>query len=192
LLAYQEFKNNITKALPEKKNLILILEKGQEILVENSKTIEQYCGFLTHTDFVPHNFRIFNNKMYLLDYSSLRFGNKYEGWARFLNFMALYNPSLEKALLFYVKNNRTPEEYQSLHLMRIFRLAEIIWYYTNLLSKTEGNLKKLNMHRVEFWSQVLSSIINNIPLEESIILNYRKVRDELRSDDEKHRQVGLH
>jgi len=93
-------------------------QAAYEFLQKNKDTIDQYSDFLTHTDFVPHNIRIANGKIYLLDSSSLRFGNKYEGWARFLNFMTLYNPALETALVQYVRDNRTPEESLALRLMR--------------------------------------------------------------------------
>jgi len=98
--SYQEFKNNIGEASPENKKLQETLQDGEMSLIKNKEIIEQYCGFLTHTDFVPHNFRVVNNDIYLLDHSSIRFGNKYEGWARFLNFMTLHNRPLEEALLF--------------------------------------------------------------------------------------------
>ncbi len=166
-------------------------EAGQ-FLETHKETIEQYCGFLTHTDFVPHNFRIAGDTMYLLDHSSLRFGNKYEGWARFLNFMALYNPALEAALVQYVADNRTPEESLSLRLMRVYRLGEIIWYYKNTLLKSSGNLLQLNQARVDFWSQVLDSQLSARLLADEVRASYIKTRDALRSDDEKERQVDLH
>ena len=53
--------------------------------------------------------------MYLLDHSSLRFGNKYEGWARFRNFTTFYNRPLEEALLLYMRNNRAEEKCFRLH-----------------------------------------------------------------------------
>lgn len=163
-----------------------------KFLETHEETIEQYCGFLTHTDFVPHNFRIAGDTMYLLDHSSLRFGNKYEGWARFLNFMTLYNPALEAALVQYVDDNRSPEESLSLRLMRVYRLGEIIWYYKNTLLKSTGNLLQLNQARVDFWSQVLDSQLCARPLADEVRASYIKTRDALRSEDEKERQVDLH
>ena len=136
--------------------------------------IEQYSGFLTHTDFVPHNIRVVGENIYLLDHSSIRFGNKYEGWARFCNFMALYNPPLEKALVKYVADNRTEEESISLRLMRIYRLGEIIWYYTSALDKSYGNLFALNKKRVELWSKMLENLLSENSLPESFIEDYKK------------------
>ncbi len=161
-------------------------------ITNNLENIEQYCGFLTHADFVPHNIRVVGNDIYLLDSSSMRFGNKYEGWARFLNFMVLYNKPLEEALVKYVSLNRTPEESLSFHLMRIYRLCEIISYYTETIKKSEGNLLILNKKRIYFWAEVLKSLLNNKPIENSVIEEYKKSRDSLRDEDEKVRQVGLH
>lgn len=166
--------------------------EAKEFLKAKKETIEQYCGFLTHTDFVPHNFRVVDGDMYLLDYSSLRFGNKYEGWARFLNFMTLYNPPLERALVQYVRDNRAEEELLSLKCMRVYRLGEIIWYYKNAASKSQGDLRTLNEKRVDFWSEVLTSVLRDKELPEQTRTAYIAARDTLRSAEEKQRQVGLH
>ena len=176
----------------ETRRLRPLLERAYKTLSENQKVIEQYCGFLTHTDFVPHNFRIVGSDIYLLDHSSLRFGNKYEGWARFMNFMTLYNRELEQALDTYVRENRTPEESASLHLMRIYRLGEILCYYARTLPKSSDNLRALNKARIEFWAQLLESLLSGIPLSDACITEYKKLRDTLRSDEEKKRQYRLH
>lgn len=168
------------------------VKKAQSELTAKKERIEQYCGFLTHTDFVPHNFRIRDNELFLLDFSALRFGNKHEGWARFLNFMSLHNPVLESLLVTYVKDNRAPEEYESLHLMRLFRLGEIITYYTNLLPKSSESLLTLNTARVSFWNELLQTELDGKKISHEIIASYQKLRDELRSTEEKQRQVGLH
>ncbi|MDC1205446.1 hypothetical protein N8083_01200 [Candidatus Pacebacteria bacterium] len=130
--------------------------------------------------------------MYLLDHSSLTFGNKYEGWARFLNFMELYNPPLCAALQKYVADNRTPEESVALRMMRIYRLGEILLYYTNTLQKCEGNLLKLNTARIDFWKTVLKHILHETPIPKETITIFQELRDSLRSEDEKERQRGLH
>jgi len=169
-----------------------LLQKAYGELDKGRSTIEQYSGFLTHTDFVPHNFRVLENAIYLLDHSSLRFGNKYEGWARFLNFMTLHNRPLEVALLEYLHANRTPEESTSLRLMRIYRLGEIICYYTRTLPKSEGSLLALNEARVGFWTKVLAATLEGEIVDENIVESYKTLRDSLRSDEEKERQIGLH
>jgi hypothetical protein len=168
------------------------LQEAYGALVTGQTRIEQYGGFLTHTDFVPHNFRIKDGTLYLLDFSSLRFGNKHESWARFLNFMTLYNPELETLLLTYVEKNRSKEERESLQLMRLFRLGEIVAYYTNTLEKSDGNLLTLNTNRIEFWTDVLVAELHNNRIDSSIRMNYKEKRDALRSVSEKDRQVGLH
>jgi len=167
-------------------------KESSAFLEKHAETIEQYCGFLTHTDFVPHNFRIKEGTMFLLDHSSLRFGNKYEGWARFLNFMSLYNPALEKALIEYVQENRAPEELLSLRLMRVYRLGEIVHYYRRTLEQSTGDLLLLNKARVEFWSAVLEYQLKDAPLPSSLREEYMRTRDSLRSEEEKARQIGLH
>ncbi len=163
-----------------------------KLLERNKDRIEQYCGFLTHTDFVPHNFRIKNGNMYLLDTSSLEFGNKHESWARFLNFMTLYNYKLEKALIEYIEHNRAPEERESMQLMRLYRLVEIITYYSNTLKKSADDLLSLNKARVEFWHDVLQAELRNERVRRDIVESYRITRDRLRSQDEKERQKNLH
>jgi hypothetical protein len=190
--AFEGFREHLIRAFPEKRALHEILGRARELLENHRDIIEQYSGFLTHTDFVPHNFRVMKDNIYLLDHSSIRFGNKYEGWARLVNFMTLHNPELSKALIEYVKNNRTPEELLSLKLMRLYRLVEIIFYYTNTLSKSSGDLLKLNQARVEFWTRVLEAVLNDEPVSENTVEEYKKTRDSLRSEDEKKRQVGLH
>ncbi len=189
---FNTFQVSILKSLPEKKQLHALIEKAEQFLQMNTEIIEQYCGFLIHTDFVPHNFRIIGDKIYLLDHSSIRFGNKYEGWARFLNFMTLYNPPLEKSLVQYVKDNRTPEESLALKLMRVYRLGEIICYYANTLNKSSNDLLALNQKRIEFWSQVLKAIINDAPVPEKLTEEYKRARDLLRSEEEKQRQKELY
>lgn len=189
---FDSFIENITRAQVSNTALHTLLTKAQKKLRAHEMIIEQYSGFLTHTDFVPHNIRIADDTIYLLDHSSLAFGNKYEGWARFLNFMTLYNPPLEQALEQYVRDNRTPEESVSLRMMRIYRLGEIIWYYAQTLKKSDGDLHTLNSARITFWSTVLTYMLNDEKLPESVIREYTQIRDSLRSADEKKRQQGLH
>jgi len=168
------------------------VQQVQDRLVDQQERIEQYGGFLTHTDFVPHNFRIAGDTMYLLDWSSLEFGNKHESWARFLNFMTLYNPELETLLITYVEQNRAPEERESLQLMRLYRLSELITYYTNTLQNSEGNLLALNQARVQFWRDVLLAELQNKRVERDVVAAYKTTRDQLRSAGEKERQKNLH
>ena len=155
-------------------------------------TIEQYCSFLTHWDFTPQNIRIRGGQLYLLDHSSLRFGNKYEGWARFINFMELYHPTLAHALTQYVRDNRAPEESAALQSMRVYRLLELIRHYAVWLPRTDGNLNALARERIRFWGAVLRCVLENTPVPTSVVAAYTAKRDALRSNEEKQRQVGLH
>ena len=118
--------------------------------------------------------------------------DRYEGWARFLNFMTLYNPALEVALTKYVADNRSEGEVKALHLMRLYRLGEIICYYLNTLSRCEGDLKTLNRARVDFWAAVFACRLNNAPVSDEVIKNFQATRDRLRSGAEKKRQQDLH
>jgi hypothetical protein len=188
-----QFAKELKEGLPTKIDLHTLFETAKDILTEHKKTIEQYGNFLTHTDFVPHNFRIdASNTMYLLDHSSLAFGNKYECWARFLNFMTLYNRDLENALTQYVHDNRSLGEQKSLWLMRIYRLCEITLYYYNATKRSDGNLLLLNTARINFWSTVLKYMIEELPVPATVITDYELLRDSLRSEDEKERQKNLH
>lgn len=167
-------------------------EAAYAALEQGSLRIDQYAGFLTHSDFVPHNFRVRDGHLYLLDHSALRFGNKYESWARFINFMVLYNPPLANALLAYVSENRLPGESETLRLMRIYRGIEIIAYYTRLISRSDGPLKELNKERISFWKAVLTSIVDRVTLSPEVRESYMAKRDALRTPEEKLRQQGLH
>jgi len=192
LHTFANFGNTLCDALPDDSMLCHALDRGVAFLAEHKKTIEQYSGFLTHIDFVPHNFRIVNGDIYLLDHSSIRFGNKYEGWARFVNFMEVYSRELARWLVQYVRDNRTEEESLSLKLMRIYRLGEIIYYYADTIEQSSGDLLKLNRARVVLWRDVLTAILADTPVPPEVIGQYKQTRDSLRSADEKKRQKGLH
>lgn len=181
-----------TERLTGDTRLTQALTKAEELLEQHAETIERYTGFLTHTDFVPHNIRVKDGHIYLLDHSSLRFGNKYEGWARFLNFMMLYHPELERAFVEYVRDNRTPEESLSLRLMRIYRLVELIRYYAGWLDSASGDLLALTQARLSFWTDALVALLDEKSLGTERIEKYKQLRDQLRSDEERRRQQNLH
>ncbi len=169
-----------------------LLNDAIEIIRTQEETLDRYSGFLTHWDFIPQNFRIRDGKVYLLDLTSVRFGNKYEGWARFVNFMTLYNPPLAEALIEYVHLNRTDEELRSLKLMRVYRLVELIRYYATWLSHTEGGICELARARITFWTEVLDAVLKDREVPDQTIREYKAKRDSLRSDDERLRQKDLH
>lgn len=164
------------------------LAAAQSFLTERKENIERYAGFLTHTDFVPHNLRIADEHLYLLDHTSLRFGNKYESWGRFVNYMTLYHPALESALVDYVRTNRSVEEYEALRLMRAYKLGFLIAFYASNLAKTSGDLHELSIRRVRFWTQALEAVLADEALSLNVIDAYKKERDALRSEEEKSRQ----
>jgi uncharacterized protein Usg len=106
--------------------------------------------------------------------------------------MTLYNPELERALIEYIKNNRSQEETLSLQLMRIFRLTELIRYYVFTLENLSGNVLTLNKKRIDFWSNALEAVLHNQLMHKETIDEYKTTRDSLRSEDEKQRQKNLH
>lgn len=192
LASFHTFVNDFSSYPEGSEELRSDLNEAHSVLKTHARAIDQYSGFLTHTDFVPHNFRLQGDDLYLLDHSALRFGNKYEGWARFLNYMTLYNPPLERALVKYISDNRTQGEVLSLKLMRLYRLGEIIWYYADKALKSEGDLRALNHARVTFWGSLLHATLRDTTLTEEQIRAYTTTRDRLRSDDEKTRQINIY
>ncbi|MDO8604237.1 MAG: hypothetical protein Q7K40_02435 [bacterium] len=184
---FEFFKKKIEENFPNK-NLSSTLETATHFLKSNKPIIDRYSRYLVHQDFVPHNFRIKNSEVYMLDCSAVYFSNKYEGWARFLNYMLIHNPKLEKLLTRYILDNRGEEEYLSLRLMRVLKVAELLEYYTRSLKKTEGNLRLLTEVRIEFWHDVLKALPTNKELADNIRSDYLTKRDSLRSVEEKERQ----
>lgn len=189
---FDKYKQEVLAKTEDNDELDALLSQARTFLFENKNVIDLYSGFLVHWDFVPHNLRIADNEIYLLDHSSLRFGNKYESWARFVNFMALYNPDLELALQKYVGENRGEKQFLSLRLMRVFRLMELIWYYTNSLAIASGDLLTLNKKRIDLWTNVLSAVIGGKTVAAEILNEYKSLRDSLRDREEKKRQAILH
>lgn len=190
--SFAGFHTSATHGYPEDGALAASLARAASLLEDERDAIEQYCGFLTHADFVPHNLRVYEDNVYLLDAASLHFGNKYESWARFVNFMLLYNRDLERALLDYVRLNRTPEEEASLRLMRMYKLGVLLAHYVRTLPRSSGELRQLNQARIRFWRTVLEYLLDNRDIPQTIITDYQRERDSLRSDEEKRRQEALH
>lgn len=164
------------------------LARALKFLTEYIKTIERYGRFLAHTDFVPHNFRINNKEIYMLDCSAVHFGNKYEGWARFLNYMYIHNPALERLLVEYLRKNRGEEEYLSLRLMRIYKVGHLLAYYARSLKDTTGNLHTLTELRINLWNDILKCLLDDVTPKEKLATTYREKRNALRSPEEKERQ----
>lgn len=165
-----------------------VLKQAYDFLEAHKTSIDKYCNHLVHTDFVPHNFRVHGKRLYVLDAAAVEFGNKYEGWARFLNYMVIHNPDLEKLLSEYILRNRGEEDYLNLRLMRAYKIGYLIEYYARSLPKTEGDLYELTKKRIAFWHRVLESVLEDAPLPREVIDEYKGKRDTLRSDEEKRRQ----
>jgi len=191
-----EYGNDVLALLPpnnpDKERLSTLFDTVLTLINEHSEALERYDSFLTHWDFMPQNFRVKDGKLYLLDLTSMRFGNKYEGWARFINFMTLYHPPLAQALVDYVHLNRTKEEARVLTVMRAYRLVELIRYYATWIEKTTGDTLALAEARISFWTDVLAHVLKDKPIPNGRIEAYKTVRDALRSEEEKLRQKGLH
>lgn len=164
------------------------LTEGAIFLEENRNTLEVFDRYLIHFDLVPHNFRIKDRQLHLLDFVSFRLGNKYESWARFINYMEVHNPALVPLLLEYVKNDRGENEYLSLRLMRVYKAGFLLEYYAKTYEKTEGNLKALTAARLTFWTAVLRAVIKDEPVSAEVRAHYYSERDTLRTEEEKERQ----
>lgn len=173
-------------------SLRAVLKRAETFLAEHCLTIDRYANYLTHTDFVPHNFRIAEHSLFMLDcvpnYATIHFGNKYEGWARFLNYMLIHSPELERLLCEYVRRNRGEDEYLSLRLMRTYKIAFLLDFYAKSLAKTIGDLHALTLERLAYWRGALEAILEDRPVSKEVTDRYVATRDSLRSKEEKERQ----
>lgn len=188
---FDRLKDSALRLHPDE-SLRTTLEKAKTFLTENKLVIDQYANYLTHTDFVPHNFRIAEHILFMLDcvpnYATVHFGNKYEGWARFLNYMLIHSPELEKLLTTYIKDARGDEEYLSLRLMRAYKITFLIEYYARALEKTSGDLHTLTLARLAYWQEALTAILEDRPVKKEVTEDYVATRNALRSEEEKERQ----
>jgi len=186
--SFERLKKNILILQSNNITLKEILEEAGKLLHENKDLVNTHCGYLTHTDLAPGNTRINKRKTYMIDLTSMLFGNKYEGWARFLNWAIIHSPNLEKVILEYVKANKDEEEYLSLQLMRIYKATFLIDYHAKSLKKTSGNLHILTEKRVELWTTILGHLLNDRPMPSQIIYQHRSDCSNLRSPEEIERQ----
>jgi hypothetical protein len=189
--SYGEFARRARENDPGNERIADLLTQGADMLSKYRTSIERYCGFLTHADFVPNNMRIHDHTVYLLDYASIHFGNKYESWARFLNYMVHHSPALEAALSAYVRENRGEEEHQNLRLMRIFKLGFLLAYHTHAKNVAEGDLHALSSERVAFWCDVLACVLHDTPVEPDRINTYLRILHSLRTPEERARQKEM-
>lgn len=164
------------------------LETAKDIFNKNSHLIPRFSHYLVHEDFCPHNFRVNDKKIYTLDHTAINFGNKYLAWARFLNYMVIHNPTLERKLVRDLEKNRTSDEARCLQLFRIYKTVFLIMYYVKTSQKTSGKLLKLTKLRINFWHNFLTKLIQDKTLTKVELANYIRQRDSLRSGEEKNRQ----
>jgi hypothetical protein len=150
--------------------------------------IDRYSGFLDHTDLVPHNFRIKNGSLYALDQVAIRFGNKYEMWARFINYMVIHNPDLADLLVRYVEEKRGGEDALMLRIMRCYKVGVLLRYYADSMKNATDSVLELTRARFAFWSEILGHLLENTPIPRTLVTEYTRVRDTLRTDEEKKRQ----
>jgi len=193
LMSEKEYSKNINKfyknvSAYKNSDIQKLTDEGLDFFNTNKDVINTYAGYLIHEDLVPHNFRIKNNQIYMLDYSSLQHGNKYESWARFLNYMIIHNPELEKMLKNHLKKERGSREYLSLQVMRVYKIFQLMNFYMSLLDRVEDNLLKLTKIRLEFWANIIEHIIKDTDLSSGKLKDYKTKRDSLRSREEKERQ----
>ncbi len=188
--AFEKFVSNIEERVSNDE-VRATLGRGAAFLTDEQENVERYAGFLTHADFVPHNFRIKDGELYLLDHTSLTFGNKYESWARFLNYMTLYHPALERALTAYVRLNRSEGEMKALRAMRVYKLGFLVDFYARSLDRTDGNLRSLAEARILFWARVMQTVLDDKSLPDAVLTAYQMERDALRGEDEKARQRAI-
>lgn len=188
---FNRLKDSILNTLPDE-SLRKELGKAGIFLKENTATIDRYSNYLTHTDFVPHNFRLAEHTLYMLDcvpnYATIHFGNKYEGWARFINYMTLHSPALERLLVDYIRRDRGEDQYLSLRLMRIYKIAFLLDYYARALAKTAGDLHELTKARLVYWTEMLAAVLRDEPLAPTVTAQYIATRNRLRTEEEKARQ----
>ncbi len=167
------------------------LTDAEAFLTANVTTIDRHGSYLTHTDFAPQNMRVAGHSLYLLDHAAVRFGNKYEGWARFLNFMLIHSPDLEHLLSRYVAENRGAGDALSLRLMRVHKAGLLLGFYARSLPKTEGNLRILTHERIVLWGEILGHLVRDEAVPPERIARYRAMRNSLRSPEETERQKAF-
>lgn len=183
-----QYKESIETLLPEKKDLF---DKALTYFEDHQKEVEMFTGYLLHDDLVPHNMRIQGRKIYMLDHATMRFGNKYDTWARFLNYMTVHGPELKDKLYDYIQKERKREDYLSIQAMRVYKTFMILDYYVGVHNSTEGDIQALALVRMNFWADTLESIIEEKPVPQERIDEYVNARNNLRSKEETERQKGF-
>lgn len=182
---FKKMASSIAKIYPTNTD---ILNAGYAFLSTHQNVLEVFDRYVIHSDLVPHNFRINNRQIHLLDFVSFRIGNKYEGWARLINFMEIHSPALVPLLLQYVRADRGETEYLTLRLMRVYKICFLLNYHAGVYKGATGDLELLAKARLTFWTQILDSVLHDQPVDEAALNTYYEKRATLRTPEEKERQ----
>jgi hypothetical protein len=171
--------------------VIAAVSRAREALDANRAVLDVHAGYLIHSDFAPQNFRYRGGHVIFLDVSSLRFGHRYECWARFINSMLLLNEPVARHLSAFVLAERGPNDALALRLMRAYKAAFLIAYYARALQMATGDLYQLCIERISFWTRVVDAMLSEEEVDATFLAKYRATRDRLRSRDEKIRRASI-
>lgn len=189
---YDTWMNTVKSLRGSDKELMNLLQIGKDKLAANYENLRMTSNYLTHTDLVPHNFRYRDGEIYFLDHTSLTFGNKYENWARMINFMSIYNRELESNLVEYIKRNRRGEEYKAFRAIRYYKLLQLIEYNAKSYEKSEGDLKKLCESRIKLFKRIFAATLNDTQLSLEHHTEFIKDLESYRAKDEIERQKSIY
>lgn len=176
-------------------NRILRLNRERAVFFFRDRLcyVRGHQGFLVHADFVPNNFRVVGSKISYLDLGAFQFGNRYESWARYLNWMMVWDYQLEGALIKYFDENRGQEDYMCLSAMRALKMGFLIGVYSKHLSELQDDarLYALQSGRLNFWTLALVALIHGNHVPERTALEFAKFQESLRSERERRRQMEM-
>ncbi len=192
LKEYDSWQGTVKKLRSDDKELITLLATCRAKLIDNYDNIKITSNYLTHTDLVPHNFRIRGDDIYFLDHTSLTFGNKYEAWARMINFMSIYNRELEHNLIEYIRRNRKAGEYEAFKAIRYYKLLQLIEYNSKSYEKSGGDLRSLCNSRIKLFKRILIATLNDSQLSEEDHAEFHQDLKKYRTKDEIERQKSIY
>lgn len=187
LQKFTEYRDTINSILNDP-HVDSIISSAKNLFLDNLNSVKKFEDFFVHEDFVQQNFRIKKDMLYFIDHEALRFGNLFETQARYLNFMLVHSPLLEKKYIEHLKINKDPERLTSLRMMRLLKCTQLLEYYAKSLQKTQGNEYAISKIRFDFWLSVLEHLMNDSVIHESIVNEFKDARNKLRSPEEIERQ----
>ena len=153
----QQYRRSVTKLLPEHTQAQEVLALAGAALLRERERIDRYSGALLYHRASPETVRVSGGEMYLLDPALFRFGNRYESWAHFVDHAALHQPELESALTTYIRENRGEEVSETLRLMRLYTLAEVIHRDARARQRVATEKAVELDTRIDFWTAVLQT-----------------------------------